>query len=144
MATTLNQVARAHAHPASAVVRTMIVGLTLATAEIHVSLGGLLFLANAVVYATLAIAMVLPGPIGQVRWLVRLALVGFTAATIGGWLLFGARFPLAYFDKGIEILLVAVVSFELWRNDGGPLGVLRQARRLLARVTGMQTARGPR
>ena len=128
----------------SSVLRMLLVALTLATAAIHASMGGLLFLANAVVYVTLAVAMIVPGPIGQVRWLVRIALIGFAAATIGGWLLLGARFPLAYLDKGIEVSLITVVAFELWRTDGGPIGVARQARRLIVRLTGMQIAKGRR
>jgi hypothetical protein len=124
--------------------RAVVVGLTLATAAIHASLGGMLFMANAIGYATLAVAMMAPGPIGQVRWLVRLALLGFTAMTIGGWVLFGARFPLAYVDKAIEGALVAVLAFEVWRTDGGPFGVARQARRLLGRLSGTRTARAPR
>ena len=103
-----------------------------------------MFLANAVGYATLALAMILPGPLGRVRWLVRLALIGFTAATIAGWVLFGARFPLAYLDKTIELGLIAAVAVELWRIDGGPIGVARQARRLIGRIIGMQPARGER
>ena len=124
--------------------RSLIVALTLATAAIYASLGGLLFMANAVGYTTLAMAMVVPGPVGRIRWLVRLALIGFTAATIGGWVLFGARFPLAYLDKGIEVALIGVVAFELWRSDGGPIGVVRQARSLLARLAGTQLTRDPR
>jgi hypothetical protein len=116
--------------------RSVVVGLTLVTATIHAQLGGLLFLANAIGYTTLALAMVVPGPIGQVRWLVRLGLIGFTAATIGGWLLFGARFPLAYVDKAMEVVLIAVLAVELWRSDGGPLGVIRHVRGLVARVAG--------
>jgi hypothetical protein len=111
--------------------RGCVVALTLATAAIHASLGGLLFLLNAVAYTTLAVAMVVPGPVGRFRWLVRLALMGFTAATIGGWVLFGARFPLAYLDKAIEIVLIAVVAFELWHSDGGPILVARRVRRLV-------------
>jgi hypothetical protein len=130
------------------VLRSLVIGLTLVTATIHAQLGGLLFLANAIGYTTLALAMVVPGPIGQIRWLVRLALIGFTAATIGGWLLFGARFPLAYIDKAVEVVLIAVVAVELWRSDGGPFGVVRQARGLVARLpghlAGMRAARTPR
>ena len=134
--------------PTTIVLRSLVVGLTLVTATIHAQLGGLLFMANAIGYTTFALAMVAPGPIGQVRWLVRVGLIGFTAATIGGWLLFGARFPLAYVDKAVEVVLIAVVAVELWRSDGGPVGVVRQARglvaRLAGRLTGTQTARAPR
>lgn len=130
------------------VLRSLVIGLTLVTATIHAQLGGLLFLANAIGYTTFALAMVVPGPIGQVRWLVRLGLIGFTAATIGGWLLFGARFPLAYVDKAVEAVLIAVIALELWRSDGGPLGVVRQARGLVARLAGhfagTRPARAPR
>jgi hypothetical protein len=112
--------------------RAGIVGLTLATAWIHYSLGGLLFLMNAAGYLTLALAMVLPGPLGRGRWLVRLALLAFTATTIGAWFLFGARFPLAYADKAIEVGLVLLLAAEIWRADGGPLGIARRARRLVA------------
>jgi len=141
---TLQMAARAHPRLGTYVTRATVVGLTLATAAIHASLGGVLFMANAVGYTTLAVAMLVPGPIGEVRWLVRLALMGFTAMTIGGWLLFGARFQLAYIDKAIETVLVAVLAFELWRTDGGPIGVARQARRLLARLGGVRIARTPR
>ena len=84
--------------------RASVVLLTLATAAVHASLGGPLFTLNA--SATRACRG--DGParsLAAIRWLVRLALLGFTAATIVGWLAFGARFPLAYVDKGIEVCL---------------------------------------
>lgn len=96
--------------------RTAIVSLTLATAAIHWSLGGLLFTLNALGYLALAVAMILPGPFGRFRGLVRLGLIGFTSATIVGWYLFGARFDLAYVAKAIELVLVAIVAIDLWRN----------------------------
>jgi hypothetical protein len=111
--------------------RTAIVGLTLATAVIHWSLGGLLFTLNAIGYMTLALALVLPGPFGRIRPLVRLGLIGFTVATIVGWYLFGARFDLAYIDKAIEVVLVALASVDLWRSDGGPLALARRGTALL-------------
>jgi hypothetical protein len=141
---TINLTARPHVRPADLVARVLVVALTLATAAIHASLGGLLFLANAVAYATFAVAMVVPGPLGRVRWLVRLALLGFTAAMIGGWVLFGARFSLAYLDKGIELGLMAAIAFEIWRLDGGPIGIVRQAHRLIARFIGSKVAEGRR
>jgi hypothetical protein len=135
---------RLASRPSTSVSSVLVVALAIATAAIHFSLGGLLFMANAIGYTTLAVAMILPGPLGQVRWLVRVALIGFTAATIGGWLLFGARFPLAYLDKVIEVGLIAVTMFELWRVDGGPLGVVRNARRLVARLTATRRDPAPR
>lgn len=141
---TLNVAERITHRPRVSVLRFLVVTLALATAAIHASLGGMLFLANAVGYATFAVAMVVPGPLGRIRWLVRVALLGFTAATVGGWLLFGARFPLAYLDKAIEVGLIAVTAFELWRSDGGPIGVARQARRLVARFAAGPLIRVPR
>jgi hypothetical protein len=138
---TMQMAKRAESRPRTNFVRVILVALALATAAIHASLGGLLFTMNAIGYTTLAVAMIAPGPIGRIRWLVRVGLIGFTAATIGGWVLFGTRFPLAYLDKGIELALIAVVAFELWRFDGGPIGVARQARRLVARIGATPTAK---
>jgi hypothetical protein len=114
------------------VLRAAIVGLTLATAAIHWSLGGLLFTLDAIGYTVLATALVLPGPVGRARWLVRYALIGFTTATILGWLAFGARFDLAYLDKAIEATLIGLLLLESWATDGGPLAVLRRVQRLAA------------
>jgi hypothetical protein len=122
--------------PLAVVLRVLIVALTLATAQIHATLGGLLFTLNAVGYTALAVAMVLPGPFGRIRWLTRYALAGFTAATIGGWLAFGARFELAYIDKAIEAALIGFVLVESWLTDGGPLAVARRARNTVAGLLG--------
>jgi hypothetical protein len=121
--------------------RTMVVILTLATAAIHASLGGLLFLVNAAVYSSLALAMVLPGPFGRFRWLIRLALAGFTAATIGGWVLFGAHFSLAYMDKAIEAALLVTLALDIWHSDGGPIQVARRLRTLAAGLVRSLAAR---
>lgn len=116
--------------------RIGVVALTLATAQIHASLGGMLFTLNAIGYSALAAAMVLPGPFGRLRWLARYALIGFTAATIAGWLAFGARFELAYIDKAIETALIGLLLIESWVIDGGPLAVARRARRDVAALLG--------
>ena len=119
-----------------------IVALTLATAAIHASLGGVLFLANAAGYSTLAIAMIVPLPIARrYRWLIRLALLGFTSATIAGWLVLGARFPLAYLDKGIEALLVGCLVTEAYRLEGSPLEGVRRLARLARSATDRATDR---
>jgi hypothetical protein len=121
---------RAHGVPTSAViVRLAILGLTLATAVIHARLGGTLFLLNAGGYVAFVLAMVLPGPVRRIRWLVRYGLIGFTAMTIGGWVAFGARFELAYIDKAIEVALIGLLLVESYTVDGSPLAVLRRASR---------------
>jgi len=125
----------AHVHPTTAALRATVIVLTLATAVIHASLGGLLFMANATGYAVLALAMVAPGPARRFRWLIRLALIGFTAATIGGWVAFGPRFGLAYLDKAIEVALIGLLLVEQWRSDGGPIGVYGRIRGVLSGVT---------
>jgi hypothetical protein len=118
----------------------VIVALTLATAAIHASLGGLLFLANAAGYSTLAVAMIVPLPLARrYRWLTRLALLGFTCATIAGWLAIGARFPLAYFDKGLEAFLVGCLVTQMYRLEGSPLEAVRRLARLARSVAGRVT-----
>ncbi len=122
--------------PLTAGLRIGIVVLTLATAQIHASLGGVMFTLNAIGYAALAVAMVLPGPMGRLRWLVRYALIGFAAATIAGWLAFGARFDLAYVSKAIEVALIGLLLVESWIVDGGPVAVARRIRREVASLVG--------
>jgi hypothetical protein len=110
-----------------------VVLLTLSTSYIHSTLGGLLFTLNALGYAGLAIAMVVPiGLADRFRWLVRLALLGFTLATIGGWVLFGARYDVAYLSTAIEALLVTLLVVSIYRFDGGPASVVRRLRQLPA------------
>jgi hypothetical protein len=118
--------------PSILILRGTTVTLTLVTAAIHASLGGTLFMLNAIGYTALALAMVLPGPFARIRWLVRYTLIGFTAATIGGWMAFGARFDLAYLDKAIEVALIGLLVVESWVVDGGPVAVARHARRMAA------------
>ena len=122
--------------PLAFALRIAIVALTLATAQIHATLGGVMFTLNAIGYATLGAAMVMPGPIGRIRWLTRYALIGFTATTIVGWLAFGARFDLAYIDKAIEVALIGLLLIESWVIDGGPLAVARRARGDVAALLG--------
>jgi hypothetical protein len=115
--------------PAVAILRIEIVALALATAWIHASLGSTLFLLNAIGYTALAAAMVLPGPFGRIRWLMRYALMGFAATTILAWFAFGARFDLAYLSKAIELALIGLLLVDSWVVDGGPLVVVRRLER---------------
>jgi hypothetical protein len=129
--------------PTSAALRGGVVVLTLLTAAIHGSLGGLLFTMNAAVYLALAVAMILPA-IAPFRWLARLALLGFVSATIAGWVLFGARFELAYIDKAIELALLGFLAIEVWLFDGGPTGDIRRLRGLAGSVAGALRGRSAR
>jgi len=110
--------------------------LTLGTAYIHSTLGGtgltyLMFTMNAIGYTILALALVAPIPLlSRFRWLVRLALLAFAVATIGGWLVFGARYDMAYLSKAIEVVLIGFLLVALWRYDGGPSGVIAKLRAL--------------
>jgi hypothetical protein len=47
----------------------------------------------------LALAISRAAPSSRYRWLVRLALVLFALATIGGWLMFGGRYFLGYLAR---------------------------------------------
>lgn len=112
--------------------------LTLSTAYLHSTLGGLLFTLNALGYATLALAMIVPIRLAaRFRWLIRVGLLGFTLATIGGWILFGARYDVAYLSKGIEAVLVTLLLVSLYRFDGGPAGVVARLRTLPAELLGV-------
>jgi hypothetical protein len=127
----------------SMLLRVAIVVLTLSTAYIHSTLGGLMFLANAVGYLVFAAAMVAPLAIAsRYRWLIRAALIVFALMTIGGWLMFGARYWLGYLDKAIEIALIALLFVEMLRYDDGPMAVARRALDLGMSVLRRLTGRG--
>ena len=119
-------IARDRTNAVELALRVVVAGLTVATAAIHFSLGSLLFTLNGLAYATLAVALVAPiGIANRYRWLVRLALLGFTTMTIAGWVAFGARYDVAYFDKGIELLLISLLLADIRRADGGIVASVR-------------------
>ena len=129
----------------SVLLRVAIVVLTLSTAYIHYTLGSMMFMLNALGYVVLAAAMVAPLPIAsRYRWLIRAALIVFALATIGGWVMFGARYWLAYMAKAIEIGLIALLFVEMLRYDGGPVAVAQRgwalAMGVLRRLTGRSAA----
>jgi hypothetical protein len=129
----------------SVLLRVAIVVLTLSTAYIHYTLGGLMFLMNAVGYLVLAGAMVAPLELAsKFRWLIRAALIVFALMTIGGWLMFGARIFLGYLDKGIELVLIGLLFVEMFRYDGGPVAVAQRgwslAMSILRKLTGRSAA----
>lgn len=101
------------------VLRTGIVLLTLATALIHLQLNfpDPVFILNGLGYLTLLAALYLPVPrLARYRAAVRWALIGYTALTIFLWVLFGARTPIGYADKVIEIALISLLLLEARRS----------------------------
>ena len=117
---------------AGAVLTAAIVGLTLATAYIHSTLGGLLFTLNALGYLGLAALIVIgaAAPVATVKrfsWFPRLALIGYTLMTIAGYLVMGPYFTLGFIAKGIEVALVTVLVIDVIRVYGSPLGLVRSA-----------------
>jgi hypothetical protein len=115
-----------------ALLTATIVGLTLATAYIHLTLGGLMFTLNGLGYVGLA-ALIVIGAIAPVAiverfsWFPRVALVGYAAMTIAGYLIVGPYFSLGFIAKGIELALIAALVIDIVRVYGSPLGMVRSA-----------------
>lgn len=108
--------------PTGLAIRAVIVGLTLATGSIHLTLGGVLFTLNGLGYLVAAAAMVVPlGLAVRFRWFVRLGLIGYAITAIVGWFLMGPRYDVAYLAKAIELALIALLAIEAWAYDGNPL-----------------------
>ena len=104
---------------ANAAIRAGIIVLTLATALIHLQLNfpDPVFIMNGLGYLGLLAALYLPLPqVSRYRNLARWALIGFTALTIFLWVLFGARIPIGYIDKAIEIALIALLLLDARRG----------------------------
>ena len=96
-----------------------IVLLTLATALIHLTLAfpDPVFILNGLGYLALLTELYLPiPPLTRYQSLTRWALVGYTALTIFLWILFGARTPIGYTDKLIEIALIVLLLIEARRG----------------------------
>lgn len=109
-----------------------IVALAATTSYVHLTLGGLLFLLNGLGYAGLIVLIVLgalsPHPlIARFDWFPRLALIGFTAMTIVGYLIIGPYFSLGWITKGVELALIALVVLDVIRVYGSPSAMARRA-----------------
>ena len=117
---------------AGAMLTAAIVGLTLATAYIHFTLGGVLFTLNALGYIGLAALIVIGAvaPIALVArfsWFPRVALAGYTTLTIVGYLVMGPYFTLGFIAKGIEVALLGLLLIDVIRVYGSPFGLVRAA-----------------
>jgi hypothetical protein len=96
----------------------VILELTAATAIIHLTLGGTLFLLNAVGYLALGVAYLgattLPMPaVRRLSWLPRVGLAVYALVTIVAYLVIGPYFTLGWVTKGIEIAIVMLVIADL-------------------------------
>jgi hypothetical protein len=112
---------------AGVALRVAIVALTLGTAYIHSTLGGLLFTMNALGYLVAAAAMIVPLAFAiRFRWVVRLGLMGYAATAIVAWALQGPYYSTAYLAKAIELTLIVVLAIDFLRADGNPVKVVRR------------------
>jgi len=116
-----------------------IVGLTLVTANIHLGLGGLMFTLNGLGYLGLAALFVIgaaaPTPmIQRFSWFPRIALMGYAALTIAGYLVVGPYFTLGWIAKGVEVALIVLVAVDIFRVYGSPKGFVNAALESVAPV----------
>jgi len=123
-----------------------IVVLTLATASVHLSLGGLLFILNGLGYLGLAALVVIgyvkPHPlVERFDWVPRLALMGYAATTIVGYLVIGPYSTLGWATKAVEVALISLLALDVVRVYGGPRGIVR---RMIASVLGGPAGDQPR
>ena len=99
----------------------------MATALIHIRLAfqfpeGVdgVFLLNGLGYLGLVALLLLPLPaLDRPRNIVRWVLIGYTLVTVLAWLFIGARSPIAYLDKAIELLLIVCLWLD-WQRARGP------------------------
>jgi hypothetical protein len=125
------------------IIRIAIVGLTLGTAYIHSTLGGVLFTLNAVGYLVAAVAIVIPlGVAIRFRWFIRLGLIGYAATAIGAWAIQGPYYSTAYIAKAIEIALITLLAIDFARMDGNPVRVVKSELALLGSRIGRRPATG--
>ena len=105
-----------------AVLTLTIIVLTLATAYVHLTLGGTLFLLNSIGYFVLAaglVASALPIALVQrLRWLPRIGLAGFALVTIVAYLVTGTYFTLGWVTKAVEVAIVGLVAADLVNTYG--------------------------
>ena len=109
-----------------------IVELTLTTAYIHFSLGGILFTLNAAGYIGLALALLavaaIPHPlVARFAWLPRIGLAGFTLVTLMAYLAIGPYFSLGWVAKAVELAILILLAADVTRVYGSPGGLVRAA-----------------
>ena len=96
----------------------IIVELTLATAYVHLTLGGLDKTLNGLGFLALGAAYVATSllPFDSVRrlsWLPRIGLAVFALGTIAAYLVIGPYFQLGWITKGIEVAIIGLVIVDV-------------------------------
>jgi hypothetical protein len=134
---------RSSLRPLDVIIRIAIVGLTLGTAYIHSTLGGLLFTLNAGGYVVAALAIMIPlGLAIRFRWFIRIGLMGYAATAILAWAVQGPYYSTAYVAKAIEIVLITLLAIDFARMDGNPVKVIKSELALLSSKLGRRAATG--
>jgi hypothetical protein len=134
---------RSSLRPLDVIIRVAIVGLTLGTAYIHSTLGGLLFTLNATGYLVAAVAVVIPLAVAvRFRWFIRLGLMGYAATAIAAWAVQGPYYSTAYIAKAIEVALIILLTIDFARMDGNPINVIKGELALLTSKLGRRPATG--
>jgi hypothetical protein len=121
------------------------VELTLTTAYIHLSLGGILFTLNAIGYAVLGAllaATAIPHPlISRFGWLPRVGLAAFTATTIGAYIVIGPYFILGWVAKAVEVAILTLLAADVVHVYGSIGGLVRAVTDSLSRGQGRRPVR---
>ena len=92
--------------------------LTLSTAYIHYWVGGTMLMLNSLGYLTLVVVLVATTLLyRRALPVVLIAIAGYAAVTIIGWLIMGPYFDVAYLAKAIEIGLITTIAIWLRRNS---------------------------
>ncbi len=94
----------------------VILELTLATAIIHLTLGGTLFLLNGLGYLALGAIYLASAALPSMRRhaaLPKAALAAYASITIAAYLVTGPYFTLGWVTKGIELAIVSLVAADL-------------------------------
>jgi hypothetical protein len=94
----------------------VILELTLATAIIHLTLGGTLFLLNGLGYLALGTVYFASAAIPALRrhaTLPKVALAAYASITIAAYLVTGPYFTLGWVTKGIELAIISLVAADL-------------------------------
>ena len=132
---------RSRLRPLDVIIRIAIVGLTLGTAYIHSTLGGLLFTLNATGYLVAALAVIVPLALAiRFRWFIRLGLIGYAATAIVAWAITGPYYTTAFIAKGIEVALITLLAIDFARMDGNPIKVVKSELGLLSWKLGRRAA----